>query len=271
MTLVSAAPHPDLNIYVDLILEGPDQVVLGNFPGRRPLALEDASMSTTQIPSSSAGGDLLDDIFGSSPEEPASIARDAGPNGTKQTSSLEPSELPSLRRQHVTSGYRDAVFTAKNEHVQKGFDAGYPVGAQIGLRVGTVLGILEGIIMGLEANIKEQKPKTTTATTKKMSNASKEAAWQNTLSEEDRERITRHLEQLRQLHRRAVSELKIDHLFGTTQQLPSNDDGGEWKKPETILANKADPIVRRWEEVARVTKWEENLVAVEQLEDREDA
>ncbi|KAL1995699.1 hypothetical protein VTN49DRAFT_1886 [Thermomyces lanuginosus] len=223
-------------------------------------------MSAIQIPSSSAGGDLLDDVFGSSPEEPASIADDTGLSGTYQTS-LEPSELPSLRRQHVTSGYRDAVSSAKNEHVQAGFDAGYPVGAQIGLRVGTVLGILEGIIAGLETNTREQKQKTI----RKMNNTSKDATGQSSLSEEDRERITQQLEQLRKLHRRAVSELRIESLFGATRQLPPGDDGSEWKKPEAILASKADPIVRRWEEIIRVTKWEENLVAVDELEDHENA
>ena len=58
----------------------------------------------------------------------------------------EPSDLPSLRRQHVTAGYRDGVTVMKMAHVQDGFDGGYPVGAEMGVRVGIVLGVLEGIV-----------------------------------------------------------------------------------------------------------------------------
>ncbi|RAL12198.1 Yae1 family protein [Aspergillus homomorphus CBS 101889] len=90
----------------------------------------------------------LDDIFGSSPPHEEPQFEHHQPESTVTTT--EPSDLPSLRRQHVTAGYRDGLAASKSTQVQSGFDAGFPVGAQLGMRVGTVLGILEGAIRGLE-------------------------------------------------------------------------------------------------------------------------
>ena len=84
------------------------------------------------------GSNCLDDIFGSSPDRHTSIHP---ANHIEST----PSDVPSLRRQHVTAGYRDGIAMAKSQCIQAGFDGGYPVGAQLGLRVGTILGILEGV------------------------------------------------------------------------------------------------------------------------------
>ncbi|EEH35613.2 hypothetical protein PAAG_06660 [Paracoccidioides lutzii Pb01] len=84
----------------------------------------------------------LDDIFDTS----LPIFEEASVQGNRTNmSDSEPSDLPSLRRQHVTAGYRDGITVAKSEHVQRGFDAGFPVGAELGLRVGIVLGVLEGM------------------------------------------------------------------------------------------------------------------------------
>lgn len=58
----------------------------------------------------------------------------------------EPSDLPSVRRQHVTNGYRAGIILAKQEHLQRGFDEGYPFGAKLGLRAGIVKGVLEGLM-----------------------------------------------------------------------------------------------------------------------------
>lgn len=94
----------------------------------------------------------LDDIFGSSPPEGIQ-AHHSGQHTQSQSQdhlSTDPSDLPALRRQHVTAGYRDGVSNSKGEHVQEGFDAGFPVGAQLGMRAGTILGILEGLARGLE-------------------------------------------------------------------------------------------------------------------------
>ncbi|EFR02838.1 hypothetical protein MGYG_05838 [Nannizzia gypsea CBS 118893] len=97
----------------------------------------------------------LDDVFGSSPPQAAAassgVAGVAEEDGelSRGRSLAEPSDLPSLRRQHVTAGYRDGVAAAKGEHVQRGFDKGYPVGAELGIRAGVVLGVLEGLVKAL--------------------------------------------------------------------------------------------------------------------------
>lgn len=56
------------------------------------------------------------------------------------------SDLPTVRRQHMTDGYREGLAVGKAKVMQKGFDNGYPIGAAIALRVGKVLGCLEGIL-----------------------------------------------------------------------------------------------------------------------------
>ncbi|OAL40084.1 hypothetical protein AYO20_00502 [Fonsecaea nubica] len=59
------------------------------------------------------------------------------------------SDVPSLRRQHMTDGYREGLSVGKARVMQSGFDAGYPLGVEVGLRVGKVLGILEGVVSAL--------------------------------------------------------------------------------------------------------------------------
>ncbi|KAI1629187.1 hypothetical protein EDD37DRAFT_40146 [Exophiala viscosa] len=59
------------------------------------------------------------------------------------------SDVPSVRRQHMTDGYREGLAVGKANVMQAGFDAGYPFGVEVGLRAGTVLGALEGVIAGL--------------------------------------------------------------------------------------------------------------------------
>ncbi|KIW78198.1 hypothetical protein Z517_08031 [Fonsecaea pedrosoi CBS 271.37] len=59
------------------------------------------------------------------------------------------SDVPSLRRQHMTDGYREGLSVGKARVMQSGFDAGYPLGVEVGLRVGKVLGVLEGVVSAL--------------------------------------------------------------------------------------------------------------------------
>lgn len=59
------------------------------------------------------------------------------------------SDLPSLRRQHVTSGYREGLSIGKAAVIQSGFDSGYPIGVEIALRAGKVIGVLEGMVATL--------------------------------------------------------------------------------------------------------------------------
>jgi len=56
------------------------------------------------------------------------------------------SDLPTIRRQHMTDGYREGLAVGKAKVIQEGFDQGYPIGVEIGLRVGSILGILEGYL-----------------------------------------------------------------------------------------------------------------------------
>ncbi|KEF58455.1 uncharacterized protein A1O9_06381 [Exophiala aquamarina CBS 119918] len=60
------------------------------------------------------------------------------------------SELPTLRRQHMTSGYREGLAIGKAQVMQRGFDEGYPFGVDLGLRIGAVLGVLEGALAALK-------------------------------------------------------------------------------------------------------------------------
>jgi hypothetical protein len=83
----------------------------------------------------------LDDIWGSSPSSSTSETFLSDANHIRN----EPSDIPRLRSEHSTSGYRDGLSTAKNTTIQEGFDEGYSLGAVMGLEVGIVLGLLEGI------------------------------------------------------------------------------------------------------------------------------
>ncbi|KAI5294997.1 Essential protein Yae1, N terminal [Ascosphaera acerosa] len=93
----------------------------------------------------------LDDVFGSTPptHDDASAALSQSPaaaEGRGHTATTDPSDIPFVRRQHVTEGYRAGIITAKQAHLQRGFDEGYPFGAKLGLRAGVVKGVLEGLL-----------------------------------------------------------------------------------------------------------------------------
>jgi len=86
------------------------------------------------------------------------------------------SDLPSIRRQHMTSGYREGLSVGKARVMQSGFDAGYPLGIQIASRAGPVLGILEGYLacksIILAPGLKELVQKTYALATDELSIAS---------------------------------------------------------------------------------------------------
>ncbi|CAG8133807.1 unnamed protein product [Penicillium olsonii] len=202
----------------------------------------------------------LDDIFGSSPPELDAPVR-------AEPSSAEPSDLPSLRRQHVTAGYRDGTSSSKGLHVQDGFDAGFPVGAQMGMRAGTVLGIMEGLLRGFEDRsgpgaVKKPARGSTAPTAR--STESGEANDQE-VAELRRQRR----EHIRSLYQSALKELDVQAVFsggvkeGATEVVPAGQ--GE-EKAETQLAMKGDPVIAKWEAVAVVPRWEENMEALEMKE-----
>ncbi|EFE39176.1 essential protein Yae1, putative [Trichophyton verrucosum HKI 0517] len=192
----------------------------------------------------------LDDIFGSSPprtaaETTAASAADedgdmlgsrAGENTVP--SLAESSDLPSLRRQHVTAGYRDGVTAAKGEHVQRGFDKGYPVGAELGVRVGIVLGVLEGLVKALSSGGGGGEEE------EKAEDKDSRAA--------SRARVTA-------LFETAKRELVLERIFsleeqGTVKEVERGEEGeGEdHGDPYSRLGQAGDTAVTRWEDRVRI-------------------
>lgn len=218
----------------------------------------------------------LDDIFGSSPDDHHDNLEDYWKTheGTEEfrystysAATAEPSDLPSLRRQHVTAGYRDGIAFSKSEHVQRGFDGGYPVGAQIGLRVGTVLGILEGLLAGLESKASQKGP-----VKKRIGSSKRDEDHENEVVDQ---RKKNELDEIRALYKRAMQELNIEGLFGglganeadrKDEQGVPQVEAGE-KNPEDRLRDTAELVIARWEKLTNVTMWEESMEAVESMED----
>lgn len=211
----------------------------------------DAGTATQDHP---APDNSLDDIFGSSPPRETSVGAQAQ-NATTESTAAEPSDLPSLRRQHVTAGYRDGVSAAKGQFVQDGFDAGFPVGAQLGMRVGTVLGILEGVLRGLETRASSGPVK------KPQRSAGKTASEE---TEEEIEARKKRIEQVKRIYMTAARELSVQAVFGGLEA-DDRQEGSE--KPETRLAKKGDTVVSKWEKRVMIPNWEQNLESLEMEED----
>ncbi|OJJ44248.1 hypothetical protein ASPZODRAFT_71843 [Penicilliopsis zonata CBS 506.65] len=206
--------------------------------------------------------DTLDDIFGSSPPRGDGIINDQDggqglPREQQQAAlsgNVEPSDLPSLRRQHVTAGYRDGVAESKGQHIQAGFDAGYAVGARLGMRAGTVIGILEGIVRGYDGKngtIRKQQPGTAGEST-----ATTEAAKKT--RQEKREEILRR-------YRAAVRELDMHAVFAGSDTPTAAPLQGDEKseKPEVQLGARGDAVVAKWETQVNVPLWEANMDTLE--------
>ncbi|KAJ5639639.1 uncharacterized protein N7484_007501 [Penicillium longicatenatum] len=207
----------------------------------------------------------LDDIFGSSPpHETREMYGHADHSGVGASSgTVEPSDLPSLRRQHVTAGYREGVSVSKGERVQDGFDGGFPIGAQLGMRAGTILGILEGISRGLEDR--------STGAVKKPAARGSASGTSSPANNEARRKIG---EQLRKIYGDAAKALDVQAVFTGLEAMAASgsrvdtasgeithQDAGE--KPETQLAKKGDSVIAPWEKRLAVPAWEENMEALE--------
>ncbi|KAJ5372692.1 hypothetical protein N7517_004698 [Penicillium concentricum] len=207
----------------------------------------------------------LDDIFGSSPPHESTLT-----SKTPITPS-EPSDLPSLRRQHVTAGYRDGTSASKGAHVQEGFDGGFPVGAQLGMRAGTALGIMEGLLRGFEERsgpgvVRKPAVRAGHSATASGSGSTKTDDGGNTgISESRRQKR----EQIRVLYETALKELDVQAVFagadGTGAEVASKAEDGE-EKAETQLGRKGDVVVSKWEGRVDVPRWEENMEALDMKE-----
>ncbi|GKZ17235.1 essential protein Yae1, N terminal [Aspergillus brasiliensis] len=190
----------------------------------------------------------LDDIFGSSPPPTTHHSHPT------TTTSNEPSDLPSLRRQHVTAGYRDGISASKTAHVQSGFDAGFPIGAQLGMRAGTILGILEGVLRGYDDSQKAVVKKLP-AGRRGVNNNSTSSTAATTISEE---RNAKRAEILA-LYQQAVKELDVRKVFEGI----SEREISEGEKAEVRLGRQGEGVVGKWEEKVSVPRWEENMDALE--------
>lgn len=109
-----------------------------NMPDSDPSVLAVHSSLSASEPRSAT--DPLDDVFASSPSPPAARALEE-PGLT----SSHPSDIPRLRAEHATAGYREGITAAKAKSIQAGFDEGFSLGATVGSRAGQLLGTLEGI------------------------------------------------------------------------------------------------------------------------------
>lgn len=69
-----------------------------------------------------------------------------------------PSDLPTVKRQHMTDGYREGLSVGKAKVMQNGFDSGYPIGVSIALRAGKILGCLEGVVAIKDLNEETRAP-----------------------------------------------------------------------------------------------------------------
>ncbi|EEH04287.1 conserved hypothetical protein [Histoplasma capsulatum G186AR] len=204
------------------------------------------SSTTTSAPSSPShlrpqqpSPSVLDDIFSASPP-----FQNSPDNSVVQPYRLdgEPSDLPFLRRQHVTAGYRDGISVAKGEHVQRGFDAGFPVGAELGLRIGTVLGVLEGLVKA-----------TATATS-----ATRRAGRGGNRGDDEDTQGNGPWGDIAALFETAKKELTVQNVFsaavtdvGGEAGQTGNEGEREWVDPCVRLAKAGDEAVARWEGMVR--------------------
>ncbi|KAJ5594368.1 uncharacterized protein N7459_000576 [Penicillium hispanicum] len=241
-------------------------------PSAAPSPATTMSSAPNDAAAPPAADNSLDDIFGSSPPHET---RDNLSAPVPVPATAEPSDLPSLRRQHVTAGYRDGIATSKGAHVQDGFDAGFPVGAQLGMRAGTILGILEGITRGLEDRAVSGVVKKPAG-----SAARQDAASSTAETTESRRRMR---ERVLRLYQDAAKALDVQAVFtgfeagaasmrGRGPELGAGDEGrdaaGAKEKAEAQLARKGGAVVSTWEDRVSVPRWEENMEALEMRESR---
>lgn len=190
------------------------------------------------------------------------------------TSTAEPSDLPSLRRQHVTAGYRDGVSTSKGEHVQRGFDAGFPVGAQLGMRAGTILGILEGITRGLEDRSVSGVVKKPVARGASGSSATRSDESRSAETAESRRQLR---EEVLKIYLDATKALDVQCVFAGSDVGAGSGSSGQnatatqaWEPAEAQLGRKGDAVISKWEDKVAVPQWEKNMEALEMKESQGD-
>ncbi|CAI7611700.1 unnamed protein product [Penicillium viridicatum] len=226
-----------------------------------------ATTMSQDYPAVDNNDNSLDDIFGSSPPHESTLTAPLPSTANPLTQSTEPSDLPSLRRQHVTAGYRDGTSASKGAHVQEGFDGGFPVGAQLGMRAGTVLGIMEGLLRGFEERSGPGVVRKPVVRAGQSAASTGKDGGDNTEVGELRKQKR---EQLRTLYEAAVKELDVQAVFagadgGAAEVAPRAEDGEE-ERAEKQLGRKGDVVISKWEGRVDVPRWEENMEALEMKE-----
>lgn len=195
-------------------------------------------------PSNYNASNSLDDIFGSAPPSPTfpSVSSPRSHPSEPANYSTEPSEIPRLRSEHSTAGYRDGLSIAKGKHVQDGFDEGFSLGAVLGLRVGEILGVLEGIL-GAFGNAK----------TGAHSKSERTAHGEEEAAKTGDESVDYEPERLKALVEQARKELMTEEVFGREWW----GEDGIWKfevvgeEGEVTFKEVADahPLLKRWDAV----------------------
>lgn len=179
----------------------------------------------------------LDDIFGSEPSSPHAEGPATGDVPEFSSRQNEPSDIPRLRSEHSTAGYRDGLGVSKSKYIQEGFDEGYSLGAVIGLRIGAVVGILEGIYAALV--VAPRSPAVTTDA---------DSAFGTVHGTETE------VARLKTLVKKAKKDLKTEEVFGREWW----GENGIWKfdvagedEGEVTFNDVADahPLIKRWEEL----------------------
>lgn len=174
------------------------------------------------------------------------------------------SDLPTLRRQHVTSGYREGLAIGKAQVMQRGFDEGYPFGVELGLRIGAVLGVLEGMLAAFKkAGAASTSAGTAQAATRRSrpgssspgtlpSPSSPPDSSTITTAETPQRPTAETLAFLASLYARATAELKISELMKVM-----DDEKVAKLEAGAALPGEIEAVVKRWEEVVLGTTFRE--------------
>ncbi|KIX06173.1 uncharacterized protein Z518_04147 [Rhinocladiella mackenziei CBS 650.93] len=201
--------------------------------------------TTVTTPEQSPGAD--DEIWDTSPDP--RYGHDVGvPQETEdqRTDATQPrtraageilSDIPTLRRQHMTAGYREGLSVGKAQVIQRGFDEGYPFGMEIGLRVGTVLGVLEGAVSAISKH----------SSSSMAASASAVAGYGE---ENENDRASR-VEFVTKLYERAKRELKISELMKDMddEKIAALSEITHGEGERKLLPQEIEVVVAQWEQV----------------------
>lgn len=216
-------------------------------PEQSPGADEDIWDDASSFHALEAANDFAGSNWGTDSDDERGAATglpSAAPHGTGMVArSAILSDVPSVRRQHMTEGYREGLAVGKASVMQAGFDAGYPFGVEMGLRAGTMLGVLEGLIAGVRRRKAASSSTTTTTTTSGRGN----------VDDDDQASIEEDVAFLRDLYERAKRELSITELMRGIDDEKIDRlgqvDANEAQQQQQGLPLEIETVIARWEEI----------------------